>query len=51
MLEDYTGLVEGFCIMQTQLVTDLREAGLEASTSAAEWATEEAMQSIAQFGA
>lgn len=51
MLEDYTGLVEGFCIMQTQLVTDLREAGIEAGESAGALATDETMQSIAQFGA
>lgn len=51
MLENYTGLIEGFCIMQTQIVTDLRKAGLEAGESAGAFATEETMQSIAQFGA
>lgn len=51
MLENYTGLIEGFCIMQTQIVTDLRKAGLEAGESAGAFATEETMQSIAQFEA
>lgn len=38
MLESYTGLVDGFCIMQTQIVEDLAEAGLEAAQGAGQLA-------------
>lgn len=40
MLEGYAGLVEGFCIMQTKVVEDLQEAGLEAGKSAGALATD-----------
>lgn len=50
MLESYTGLDEGYCIMQTEGM-NLQEAALEAAKSAGALATDETTQPIAQYGA
>ncbi len=51
MLENYTGLVDGFCILQTQIVTGIQEAGLDGAQSAGQTATVDGLNDLAAFGA